>query len=262
MPRYHCLSLYLCQLFIYSISMRKVFLADAHLKKPEDFNYRTLLKFLTGLKGNTETLYILGDLFEFWIGYRNIPFSHYLPVLEQLRELRDSGVTIIYFEGNHDFHMGPFFEETLRAQVYNGPRVLPIDGKMVYFCHGDEIISSDYGYRMLRFLLHNRLVKAIFPIAPYRMTSLIAERMSRQSKGNHEQRNRKWDYETILRDFAATRFQCGCDIVIAGHFHTPYRYAAGTGETEKILLSLGDWINQFSYGEWVDGKIYLRTFAP
>jgi UDP-2,3-diacylglucosamine hydrolase len=244
------------------ISMRKVFLADAHLRKPEDFNYRTLLKFLSGLKANTEELFILGDLFEFWIGYRSIPFSHYIPVLELLQELSDSGTAIIYFEGNHDFHMGPFFEETLGVRVYCDPKVLSIDGKMVYFCHGDEIISSDYGYRMLRFMLHNRLVKAIFPMIPYRLTSLIAECMSRQSKGNHEQRNRKWDYETILKDFAATRFQCGCDIVVTGHFHTPCLDTTGTGKTEKVLLSLGDWINQFSYGEWVDGKIYLRTFTP
>ncbi|MEI8355203.1 MAG: UDP-2,3-diacylglucosamine diphosphatase, partial [Deltaproteobacteria bacterium] len=132
--------------------MRKVFLADAHLKKPEDFNYRTLLQFLTGLKGNTDTLYILGDLFEFWLGHDKFPFPHYRPVLEKLEELHRSGVAIVYFEGNHDFHMGPFFEKTIHAEVYRGPEVLFLDGKKVYFCHGDQVINADYGYKLYRFL--------------------------------------------------------------------------------------------------------------
>jgi UDP-2,3-diacylglucosamine hydrolase len=242
--------------------MRKVFLADAHLKNPEDFNYRALMQFLSGLKGNTEALYILGDLFEFWLGYKNFHFPHYLPALQQLRELQESGVSIIYFEGNHDFHMGPFFEKTLQARVYRGPKVLSLDGKKVYFCHGDQIISSDYGYRLLRFLMHNRLLKTIFPLVPPWLPCSVAEKMGRHSKGNHEQRKRKWDYQTILKKFAAARFQSGCDVVISGHFHTPFLDISGADNLDKSLDSLGDWINQFSYSECIDGKFYLRTFMP
>jgi len=109
--------------------MRKVFIADAHLRSPEDENYRKLLLFLAGLRGTTDTLFIMGDLFEFWIGYRHPPFTHYFPVLEQLRRLTESGTRIIYFEGNHDFHMGPFFKETLQARVYRGPAIIDLDGK-------------------------------------------------------------------------------------------------------------------------------------
>lgn len=108
--------------------MRAIFIADAHLRQPGDENYRLLMEFLAGLRGNVDTLYILGDLFEFWIGYDPVPFTHYLPLLDRLRELVDSGVRIEYFEGNHDFHMGPFFTETLRATVHPGPAVVDIRG--------------------------------------------------------------------------------------------------------------------------------------
>ena len=86
--------------------MRSIFIADAHLRNPGDANYRELLRFLAGLRGNTDTLYILGDLFEFWIGYSTTPFIQYLPILEELRLLTAGGTAIVYFEGNHDFHMG------------------------------------------------------------------------------------------------------------------------------------------------------------
>jgi UDP-2,3-diacylglucosamine hydrolase len=240
--------------------MRKVFIADAHLRKPGDFNYRTLLRFLESLKGNTEVLFILGDLFEFWIGYRNNPFKQYLPVLEKLRELKESGTNIIYFEGNHDFHMGPFFEKILRAEIYRGPRILTINGKNVYLCHGDQVISNDYGYRILRVLLHNPLMKFIIPAVPYPLTSYIAELMSRHSSGNHSERNKKWDYGAIMNKFASARFDSGCDVVIAAHFHTPNMVKSGSGKYEKTLLSLGDWKTQFSYGEWSGNSLSLQTF--
>jgi UDP-2,3-diacylglucosamine hydrolase len=239
--------------------MRKIFIADAHLKRETDVNYRRLLEFLAGLGGNTDTLFILGDLFEFWIGYRTVPFTHYLPVLEELRRLVAAGVKIVYCEGNHDFHMGPFFEETLRARVFRGPATIELDGKRIYLCHGDQINARDYGYRLLRFILHNRLTEAIVPLVPPALASFIAERMARKSRREHDRRRLRWDYPAILREFAAARFREGYDAVVAGHFHLPLLETAedGTGGT---LLALGDWITHFTYGEWTDGKFSLKTF--
>ena len=236
--------------------MRKILIADAHLRMPDDPNYRKLLEFLSGLAGNTDTLFILGDLFEFWIGYRNTPFTHYLPVLEKLRQLAESGVSIVFFEGNHDFHMGPIFTETLKARVYRGPAILDIEGKRVALCHGDQINDSDPGYRLLRFLMHNRLSGMMIPIIPPRFISWVADQMGRSSKKRHKVRNRKWDFRGILQSYAERRFADGCDIVISAHFHTPFLERNG----DRILLSLGDWITQFSYGEWHNGDLKLKTY--
>jgi UDP-2,3-diacylglucosamine hydrolase len=71
--------------------MRDVFIADAHLLDPADENYRRLLAFLDGLRGETRTLYLLGDIFEFWVGYRHVVFAPYVPLLEALRRLREGG---------------------------------------------------------------------------------------------------------------------------------------------------------------------------
>ena len=240
--------------------MRKVFIADAHLRNRGDENYRKLLDFLAGLRGNTDTLFILGDLFEFWIGYRQVPFTQYLPVLEQLRQLVSSGTELVYFEGNHDFHMGPFFKETLKARVYRGAATFSLDGKNVYLCHGDQINRKDIGYLLLRFLLHNALTGVIARHVPVGIVSAIADRMGRMSRKSHHHRRVKWDYVTILRDFAAARFREGCDTVITGHFHTPLLEMLPNGGG-RTLLSLGDWITHFSYGEWKDGELSLKTYT-
>lgn len=240
--------------------MRHIFIADAHLRGPADHNYRMLLRFLSGLRGTTDTLFIMGDLFEFWIGHRTVPYSHYLPVLEALRELHSTGTRIVYFEGNHDFHMGPFFEDTLQASLFTGPALLELEGKKVFLCHGDQMNERDYAYRLLRLVFHSRLTKALALAVPPALPSFIADRLGRRSRKSHKSNREKWDYRSIIRSFAAARFAAGCDIVITGHFHLPFQEQF-PDDPRRLIVSLGDWITHFTYGEWSDGTIVLKCFS-
>jgi UDP-2,3-diacylglucosamine hydrolase len=239
--------------------MRRVFIADAHLRNPEDDNYRLLIQFLRELRGTIKTLYILGDLFEFWIGYRKSVFPHYTPILDCLRELADAGAEIVYFEGNHDFHLGSYFAEVIKATVYPGPATLNIDGHTVYLCHGDQINNKDIGYLTLRFLLHNNLTKALFPQLPPWLVFSLATYLSGRSKKNHKRRNVRWNYKSIITEFAKNRFEEGCDAVVTAHFHLPFIINECTVKS-KTVLSLGDWITQYTYGELLDGKLVLRHY--
>jgi UDP-2,3-diacylglucosamine hydrolase len=236
--------------------MRRLFIADAHLRKPEDPGYRALMQFLNTTGRGAETIYILGDLFEFWIGYRENPFSHYRPILETLKELVTGGTRLVYFEGNHDFHLGPIFERGLGAEIHRGPAVLDIEGKRVCCCHGDEINRRDYSYRLLRAVFHSggtRLLSRLFPPA---VAIAIAEHLGNASKKRHPARRRKLDYMEIFRDYARQRFTDGCDLVVTGHFHIPYTATEGG----RTMVCLGDWISHFTYGEWADGTIVLKKF--
>ncbi|MDD2335311.1 MAG: UDP-2,3-diacylglucosamine diphosphatase [Geobacteraceae bacterium] len=237
--------------------MKRIFIADAHLRNPDDDNYQLLLHFLSDIRGTVKTLFILGDLFEFWIGYDEKSFPHYLPVLNSLQKLVESGVEIVYFEGNHDFHLGKFFSETLRATIYRNPAILELDGKNVYVCHGDQINIQDYGYRLLRFLLHSRATKTLFPLIPPPLVFRIAHHLSYRSKKHHQERNSKKDYKALLTHFAEYHFKNGCDAVVTAHFHFPHLSVSENGNT---LLSLGDWITQFTYGEFSSGNFSLHSY--
>lgn len=239
--------------------MRRVFIADAHLRSPTDENYRLLLRFLSELKGNTDELIILGDLFEFWVGYPETLFPHYRPALDSLMALKSAGAGIVYFEGNHDFHLGSYFRENLGASVHAGPAVLMLDGKRVYVCHGDQINKRDLGYMVLRNLLHNRVSGRIFPYLPPSLVFRVAKHLSRHSKGMHGKRNAAWNYESLLEDFAASKFRNRCDVVITAHFHRPF-ILTGKGDKNGTLLSVGDWITQYSYGEMNAGEISLHNY--
>ena len=130
--------------------MKDIFLADAHLLNPADSNYQRLLHFLDSQGEEIRTLYLLGDIFEFWVGYRSAVFSSYVPLLEALRRLRRQGVEIVYVEGNHDFHLGPYFKEELGCRILPDGGSITIDGLKVYIGHGDLVDQEDKGYCLLR----------------------------------------------------------------------------------------------------------------
>lgn len=240
--------------------MRAIFLADAHLQSPEDHSYRKMLRFLDELQGNTSTLYIMGDFFEFWIGYQENPFSHYQPMLDSLKRLRESGTGIVYFEGNHDFHMGPFFTESMGAVVHPGPACITINNRRYFLCHGDQANPDDIQYRILRGILHSPVTRWLTRIVPPGIASSIAERMGRKGRINLHRKGENPACRRILVDFAARRFAEGFDTVIAGHFHLPF-IEESTEYPGKLLVSLGDWATRLSYAELVDGSISQKTYG-
>ncbi len=233
-----------------------IFIADAHLLDPGDANYGRLLEFLRSEQGRIRTLYILGDLFEFWVGYRHLVFAPYVPVLSALQQLREAGTRIVYVEGNHDFHLGHYFREMLGCRILPDGGTVEIDGLQVHITHGDLINSRDSGYLLLRRFLRSRPLRWLTAMAPGDLTWRIARWASRQSQKGRTEKDARGLPERELDEFARRRFAEGCAIVVTGHFHQPiYRQYE-----EGLLIGLGDWIGQYSYGVLEEGRFSLLSY--
>lgn len=238
--------------------MRAIFIADAHLVSPNDANYSLLLHFLDELEGDLDTLYIMGDLFDFWLGFPSHPFTQYDAVLDALERLVLRGCRLVYFEGNHDFHLGAIFSQRLKAEIHAGPVIESVQGRRLYLCHGDQINREDRLYRLLRFLLRTRLVVAgVRHISPA-WADKIRERLQKRSQAGYSAKTARWDYRQILLDFAGSLLKQGCDGLVTGHFHLALR--ENIPGSDFALLSLGDWMEQFTYGEMRDGELRLMTY--
>lgn len=238
--------------------MRTIFIADAHLVAPTERNYRLLLQFFRELEGNTETLFIMGDLFDFWLGFPSNPFHQFDDVLAALQSLVHSGCRLVYFEGNHDFHVGAIFSQQLGAEVHTGPAVFNMQGRRLYLCHGDQINRDDRGYRLLRLFLHSRLAaSAVNYVAPG-VVLRIKGFLQRISRAGYRTKQERWDYREIIRSFARTIREQGCDGLVTGHFHLAF--CEELDAAPFTLLSLGDWMEQFTYGELSAGKLSLHTY--
>jgi UDP-2,3-diacylglucosamine hydrolase len=241
---------------------RVVFIPDAHLTDPADDDYRDMSVFLDRLIGRltpSDTVVIMGDLFDFWVGFRSVVPYRYLPILSRLHSLSAGGVTIHYTEGNHDFFMGPFFTEFIGAQVHTGPWELTHSGLRVYVAHGDQVNPRDRGYRFLRLVLRSLPVRVIRHLIPPFVIERIARAMSRASRVYTD--TKKDDKQALGREFAVTRFFDGYDAVVLGHFHLPATWGMELSGRRCIYVNTGSWMERRQYVELYGGKFRRVTYG-
>lgn len=220
--------------------MKTVFIADGHLKGPADPNSLSLVKFLDSLK-QVSTLVILGDLFDFWTGSNETVERNYRPVLDALLRLKERGVKIIYIEGNHDFSMGRYFTETLKANVHSESLDFSIDGKRLFLAHGDTVSMSP-GYRLWRAYLRSPLFRLMAWIARPKNVWKIAMGLSDKSrKKTYTDKSNRTD--AILREFAGKKLAEGFSAVVLAHSHVAGVHREGKG----VYANPGSWANDMSY---------------
>jgi len=235
--------------------MRAIFIGDAHLRHPRDQNYRNLLDFLDLQQGNLDALFLLGDIFEFWIGYRHIVFAQHLPLLSRLQQLADNGCRLFYVEGNHDFNLGSFFTQTLNCRVIPDQQTIDWDGEKIFICHGDLANPKGRSYRVMRSVWRSRFVKLLADVIPpdiaWRFGNFLCA-LSRKKQRQH------LDPSDLVLPYAKKSLAQGADKFVCGHFHFPLQTETEEGE----VTVLGDWIRQFSYLELLDGDSALKTYPP
>lgn len=234
-----------------------IFVADAHLRSKDEKCAKDFVDFLEHIKNSTRTLYILGDLFDFWFGSDKLfdaLYARYQPILDKLKELRDFGVNIVYFEGNHDFFMGRYFTETLPADVYTSDREITVDGQAFYMTHGDTFNHEDTGYLILRKVLRSPLTQFIMKSLPPRALLWIAEKMSKTSRDSYS--GRKIMKKEILDAFIIDKIKKGAAAVILAHTHTPFIEDING----KYAVNPGAFADNGSYARYVSGRFTLGKF--
>lgn len=230
--------------------MKALFLSDAHLRQPDDKNYQFLLDFLNQQK-DLDALFLLGDIFEFWLGYKHLVFTAYIPLLEKLRQLSESGTQLFFVEGNHDFNLGSYFTETLNCTVIPDQQLIDWDGKKIMISHGD-LLNPDRTYQRLRAFWRSWPIKMLSQIIHPDFVWSFALWLSNKSKKNNPEKKHQ-DPTPYLVPFSE---MSNSDIVVCGHFHHPLDIE----HRDVRIIALGDWISQFSYAEMVDGEIKLKSY--
>lgn len=233
--------------------MNAIFLSDAHLRSPQDKNYQLLLKFLDQQK-DLDHLFLLGDIFEFWLGYRHVVFSAYVPLLEKLRQLKNQGTKLYFVEGNHDFNMGSYFAEELKCTVIPDQQLVKIDNQSIFICHGD-LLKADRGYRLLRSFWRSRPARALAHIIHPDLVWTFALWLSNKSSKNKPNRVHR-DPSPYLAELSQSALIGNAQAIVCGHYH----YPVASQYNGIQLLALGDWISQFSYAQFEHGELTLKHY--
>lgn len=223
------------------------FVSDVHLglqvADPVD-RERRFVEFLRGLPEETEALYLLGDIWDFWYEYKHVVPKGYVRVFAALTELIDRGVDVFFFQGNHDVWTYSYFEE-LGMKKLQQPAVVEIAGKRFCLGHGDGLGPVPLGYRFLRGIFHNRVLQFLFSMLHPWIAFGLGNGWSRSNRLSHDKEYVFKGKDEPLYKFAEEFAQENrIDCFVFGHYHSDVHMKLPSG-ADFIILK--DWIHGSPY---------------
>lgn len=226
---------------------RIIFIADAHLKNVEDKEYVDLLVFLDRIyekKDEIKALYILGDLFDFFIAFPQVVFYQHMLLLSYLQKLTEAGIKVFYFEGNHDFFLKKLNVLGYQVEIIESHLSLHMDGKY-YISHGDLLDPSDYQHKALSSIVRNPITYVLAYVLPPYLVYHFAHWFSNFSRKNIS--GKKEFSEKIFNMIVPSLVNKGYKGAILGHFHENCKLDIKCNGKNFQTYLVGSWKKDRSY---------------
>ena len=235
--------------------MSVLFISDLHLAPERPAVTRAFLSFLSDRAANAESLYILGDLFEAWIGDDD-PSAMAGEVQDALRNLSDSGVNLFIQQGNRDFLLGKRFIKRCGAVMLGDEHIVEYAGHRALAMHGDSLCTDDIDYQRFRRKARNPIYMWCLSHLPLkRRQKLATDWRAKSMAANSNKASAIMDVNA--QAVATVMGNHGVEVLIHGHTHRPNRHALASGE--RIVL--GDW-HDLGWVLCLDGSGYnLESFV-
>lgn len=222
--------------------MTTVFISDLHLDDARPQATMAFARFLAALPEDTDALYILGDLFEFWIGDDD---DAALPgdVARRLRAVSDRGIRIAFMAGNRDFALGEDFARRAGFELLKDPTRIDLHGRPALLMHGDTLCTDDVAYQAFRAQVRNPAWLAHMLAQPLAVRRAFAAQ-ARAGSRDHTAVTAETIMDVNEGAVVATFRDADVDLIIHGHTHRPalHRYRVDDRECTRIVL--GDWFDQ------------------
>lgn len=225
--------------------MHTLFISDLHLSNERPAINTLFLDFLRSRATQAQALYILGDLFEYWIGDDVASLPDYQPLISGLRSLTQSGVPVYVMHGNRDFLIGQGFEKITGCQLLADPIVISLYGENTLLMHGDTLCTDDVAYLKFRSMVRNpdwvkmflakTIPERVAIVRDYREISKTATAAKKPEIMDVNQ----GAVQAVLREH-------GVRHLIHGHTHRPAQHRFDLDGTPVRRTVLGDWYDQGS----------------
>lgn len=227
--------------------MKTYFVSDVHLGlqvgNPAERESR-FVDFLCGLPDDTEALYLLGDIWDFWYEYRDVVPKGYVRVFAALIALMDRGVKVFFFQGNHDVWTYKYFEELGMTKLVQ-PAIVEICGKRFCLGHGDGLGPVPFGYRFLRGMFHNRVTQFLFSMLHPWLAFRLGNGWSRNNRLSHDHEYEfKGADEPLVKFAESFAAENRIDCFVFGHYHADVHMILSSGVEFHVLK---DWMKSSPY---------------
>ncbi len=228
------------------------FVSDLHIGSPTDSRAELFLKFLGQLRSgeNVSHLFLMGDVFDLWVAAHSYFIDRYQIITDEIVRLRDDGVEIHYFEGNHDLYLRHYWGEQIGLTVHEGPAFFDLGHQTVRIEHGDQMDPDDRGYRFLRWFLRTPPLKFLMPRLPGGLVVAIGRKSSQSSRVYTSQPKpiSRDDPVRKIRTHAQKVYdEMPFNLIISGHVHVRDQYLVQDGQIAFKSVNLGTWLDAPCY---------------
>jgi UDP-2,3-diacylglucosamine hydrolase len=236
---------------------KTLLVSDLHLDPSAPGIARQFTEFLRGPARSARALYILGDLFEVWLGDDD-PDPAVRAIVAELRALTDAGVSLYFLQGNRDFLLGQRFAADTGGTLLADGTVAGLHGERVLLLHGDVLCTADTGYQRLRRWLRNPLSLFVLRHLSLDARRSIARRL-RAGSQVHVGKTAAQIMDVTPAEVVTALRRAGVQTMVHGHTHRPAVHRLEIDGRPARRIVLGDWYTQGSVLEWRDDGVDLQT---
>ncbi len=237
--------------------MTIAFISDLHLSAARPSSISLFCDFMEDSATQLSELYILGDLFDYWIGDDGTKALGFSRVEQSLKQTSDSGTNIFFIAGNRDFLIGKAFSERTGVEILQDKTVLELYGQRVMIAHGDQFCIDDIAYMKARaHFLNPQWQQSVLktPIEDRIKEAMKLRSESEQIKTGQSEEIMDVNQQEIVRVFK----EYDLDLMIHGHTHRPYVHQLEVDGKLCRRYVLGEWKQEHSVIYANQGKYYLK----
>ncbi|KAA0991407.1 UDP-2,3-diacylglucosamine diphosphatase [Dyadobacter aurulentus] len=250
---------------------RIYFSSDYHLGVPSPASSRQreklIVNWLEAIENDAQTIFLVGDIFDFWFEYKTVVPKGFVRLLGKLAELSDKGIELIIFTGNHDMWMSGYLTEEIGASIYRNPVSFTFISEQratkTLVGHGDGLGPGDTTYKFLKRIFESPFFQLIFRLAHPDFGIWIATTWSKRSRlanvNKGEERFLGEDKEWLFQYCKEVQFRNPHKYYIFGHRHLTLDMQVSA---DSSYINLGEWVTQQHYAVFDGEIIELKRFTP
>lgn len=223
---------------------------------------RRAVRWLDMVAQDAASVYLVGDLFDFWFEYGSVVPKGFTRFLGKLAEMSDSGLSVEVFTGNHDLWMSGYFQEELGIPVHHVPIERVFQGKRFVIGHGDGLGPGDYGYKAMKTVFKHPLAQWLFRWVHPDLGIALARAASGASRKSTAPEERAWlgAEREWLYQYCMEQIEQGnrADFFVFGHRHLSLDRTLPNGSR---YINLGEWLYGYTYAVWDGADIRLEAWT-
>lgn len=226
------------------ISMTTLFISDLHLSPARSDITECFVRFMRDEAPHANALYVLGDLFEFWIGDDDqTPFANQIRM--EFKRLTESGVAVYFVQGNRDFLLGKRFCKQTGITLLADVTTIELYGRKAVILHGDTLCTDDVSYQKFRRTVHQPWLQWLFKRIPWMIKKRIVAKVQSGVRDDKSHKSleimdvNQEEVEKVMTQYQVT-------LMIHGHTHRPNVHHFENAQGQMTRIVLGDWYQQGS----------------